>query len=157
MSPHSSLHEGYLGRPLTYDMVGFTTGKLTVVARSSRKAAYPYWLCRCECGGSIEVAGHNLRRGKGNESCGCSTAEARSKSLRGKNTTHGLTQGGKVPPEYEVWRGMHRRCSDPNNHAYANYGGRGIKVCKRWADFGAFYTDMGPRPALIPQIGRAHV
>lgn len=127
-------------------MIGFTTGKLTVISRSTRKAAYPYWVCQCECGGTTEVAGHNLRRKKGNESCGCSTAEARSKSLQGKNTTHGLTQGGVTPPEYGVWRGMLRRCEEPDHHAYSRYGGRGIKVCKRWHDFGNFYADMGPKP-----------
>jgi hypothetical protein len=42
---------------------------------------------------------------------------------------------------------MKARCNNPQNHAYADYGGRGIKVCKCWdASFDAFYADMGPRP-----------
>ncbi len=35
-------------------------------------------------------------------------------------------------PEYKVYMGMKARCYNPNNDAYHNYGGRGIKVCDRW-------------------------
>jgi hypothetical protein len=41
---------------------------------------------------------------------------------------------------------MKSRCSDPNSHAYKDYGGRGIKVCKRWLEFENFLADMGERP-----------
>jgi hypothetical protein len=40
---------------------------------------------------------------------------------------------------------MMKRCTDPNNQDYANYGGRGIKVCERWHDVVNFYEDMGER------------
>jgi hypothetical protein len=41
---------------------------------------------------------------------------------------------------------MHRRCEAPKATQYADYGGRGISVCERWADFWAFVADMGERP-----------
>ena len=41
---------------------------------------------------------------------------------------------------------MLRRCQDPNDKGYANYGGRGIKVCDRWQDFAKFFADMGKKP-----------
>lgn len=48
---------------------------------------------------------------------------------------------------YPVWRAMIDRCNSPNNRAYKNYGGRGIKVCQRWMDdFLYFVEDMGERP-----------
>lgn len=33
---------------------------------------------------------------------------------------------------YRIWRGMKSRCNVSNNHAYKDYGGRGIKVCNGW-------------------------
>ena len=43
---------------------------------------------------------------------------------------------------------MKRRCTDPNHISFKNYGGRGIRVCKRWAEsFERFIEDMGERPA----------
>lgn len=47
-----------------------------------------------------------------------------------------------------AWRGMQERCGNPTNKQYADYGGRGITVCARWAgNFAAFLADMGPRPS----------
>jgi|SRR5689334_22960551 len=48
--------------------------------------------------------------------------------------------------EYISWDNMKRRCLDPNNKHYKNYGGRGITVCERWLTFAKFYSDMGPCP-----------
>lgn len=42
---------------------------------------------------------------------------------------------------------MRQRCGNPNDSAWRWYGGRGIKVCDRWATFAAFYEDMGDPPA----------
>lgn len=33
---------------------------------------------------------------------------------------------------------MHERCYSKGSHAYARYGGRGIRVCKAWHDFYVF-------------------
>lgn len=50
-------------------------------------------------------------------------------------------------PEYQAWKSMIDRCTDPKNSAWHDYGGRGIKVCTEWMNsFDAFYRDMGPRP-----------
>lgn len=49
--------------------------------------------------------------------------------------------------EYRAWDSMRQRCNNPNHRQYANYGGRGIIVCKRWNEFVNFLADMGRRPA----------
>ena len=47
---------------------------------------------------------------------------------------------------YSVWSGMHQRCKNKKRKDYKYYGGRGIKVCKRWNDVDKFARDMGPHP-----------
>lgn len=49
-------------------------------------------------------------------------------------------------PTYFVWRNMRRRCRDPKDASYANYGGRGISVCPEWESYDQFYEDMGECP-----------
>lgn len=53
------------------------------------------------------------------------------------------------PIEYSVYKGIKRRCYNPHEKSYKNYGLRGIKMCDRWLGvygFRHFYEDMGPRP-----------
>jgi len=46
-----------------------------------------------------------------------------------------------------IWRNMIRRCYDPKNISYPNYGAKGIMVCARWKEsFQAFLEDVGPIP-----------
>lgn len=53
----------------------------------------------------------------------------------------------KYPAEHSVWRSMLARCANARHRFYARYGGRGIRVCKRWAEsFEAFLSDIGERP-----------
>jgi hypothetical protein len=58
-------------------------------------------------------------------------------------------------PEYIVWAGMKARCCYARHKAYADYGGRGIKVCDRWLNsFENFFQDMGERPSTKYSIER---
>lgn len=56
------------------------------------------------------------------------------------------THGASTTRAYSVWYHMKRRCLDPNNKSFKNYGGRGIKVCDRWLIFENFLADMGQPP-----------
>jgi len=71
-----------------------------------------------------------------------------------KRRTHGHTKTRddglyRTTPEYNSWQAMKQRCSNPHNQDWKDYGGRGIKVCKRWLGkhgFENFLSDMGDRP-----------
>ncbi len=43
---------------------------------------------------------------------------------------------------YKRWSGMIARCNNKKLKQYKDYGGRGIKVCKRWEKFENFRDDM---------------
>ena len=90
----------------------------------------PLWLVRCQCGFEKKVRRDFLMRGL-SRSCGSCAQK-----------THGK-EGSSV---YNIWAGMKQRCQNPKYHGYANYGGRGIKVCERWQTFELFYADMGDPP-----------
>lgn len=45
-----------------------------------------------------------------------------------------------------IWNSMIMRCTNPRSRAFKYYGGRGIKVCRRWLRFENFLADMGPAP-----------
>lgn len=63
--------------------------------------------------------------------------------LSERRKTHGMSE----TRECRVWRHMKERCQNVKAINFADYGGRGIKVCDRWRDsFEAFYVDMGPCP-----------
>ena len=43
---------------------------------------------------------------------------------------------------YDVWAAMKQRCNNLNYAQYKDYGGRGIRYCKKWEVFKNFYADM---------------
>lgn len=49
-------------------------------------------------------------------------------------------------PLYHTWQSMIARCHREWARNYKDYGGRGIKVCKRWQIFTNFEHDMSPKP-----------
>lgn len=130
------------------DMVGQKYGRLTVVKLSGRKAHTILWFCRCDCGNEKVVAGGSLRKGF-TKSCGCLNSEI-VKARNIKRATHRRTGTS----EYATWRDMRSRCSNPNHHAWKDYGRRGITVCDRWSRFENFLADMGVRPSPEHSLDR---
>jgi hypothetical protein len=68
---------------------------------------------------------------------------------RGRHS-HGMTHH----PVYRVWAAMLSRCTNPNDGAWSDYGGRGIRVCDEWRFFPVFWADMGPAYASGLSIDR---
>jgi len=106
-----------------------------------------YAKCRCECGVVKSIVLQALKSKKV-ISCGCFRSEAASKRLK----THEESVGGesKGTPEYNAWVNMLQRCRNKKHPQYKDYGGRGIKVCKRWYSkfgFKNFLKDMKRRPS----------
>jgi hypothetical protein len=92
------------------------------------------------CGASYT---RSLSMSKGSKFC----------SVKCGNTVKGKKQE-KYPSELaslvKVYREIMRRCGNPKNHAYHNYGGRGITVSDEWLDVNVFISDMLPdyKPGL---------
>lgn len=127
------------------NLVGQKFGRLQAVERvSSSRVGKLLWLCICECGAEAIVSATHLRSGH-TQSCGCLNQETKESNQWA--VTHGSARRGQESPEYLAWREMRARCRNPRHHAWSHYGGRGIRVCARWASYEAFFADMGARPS----------
>jgi len=121
------------------DLTDIKFGRLTVIRRAVKEEhVQRKWLCRCECGREKEIRGSHLTSGH-TASCGCIYRD-------GNARRHGHTVGKKKTKTYNTWEHMIRRCNDPGDKDYPNYGGRGITVCSRWMKFDNFLADMGISP-----------
>jgi len=130
------------------DLTGQKFHKLTVIKEHPNRtnAGKVQWECLCDCGNKSIVISSKLKSGW-SKSCGCLQVEA----AKTPHPTHGMTKS----PEWNSWRSMKKRCLDPNNISYPNYGGRGIIICDRWVNsFENFYNDMGVKPNTNYSIER---
>lgn len=115
-------------------LTGKQFGRLFPLRRIGTKHDCALWLCGCMCGNYAEVTIGELNRRSGpRRTCGACYDHI------------------KYPKEYITWRNMKRRCSDPKDKDYKNYGALGISVCDSWQrSFMEFFIHMGiaPRPDL---------
>lgn len=125
------------------ELTGQSFGRLTVSHQDgTRKNRGVVWVCNCSCGNTTRASSGNLRFGHV-RSCGCLASEQSAARL----LTHGHSRRGQLSPEYYSWMGIITRSSNSSIREWADYGGRGIKVCNRWLNsFENFLADMGPRP-----------
>ncbi len=128
--------------------IGSRFGLLTVVRGLSPRRQRTRWRCRCDCGSLVDVQGSHLTSGH-TQSCGCQKA----KDFGNRNRKHGQS-GDEASPEYISWKVLRSRCNNPNNPSWHRYGGRGVRVCKRWDDFKNFLADMGRQPSPKHSIDR---
>lgn len=124
------------------DIISQRFGRLVAIRQSgSDNRGRAVWLCQCDCGNKKEARVGDLRNGR-TQSCGCWQSESR----KHHTLTHGHSPRSAASPEYKSWATMLTRCTNPNSSNFRYYGGRGIKVCKRWHQFENFLADMGQRP-----------
>lgn len=110
------------------DLTGMSFGRLTVIEQAGRDSyGKILWRCRCDCGAEKVTHGRSLINGNC-KSCGCLNLDV--KRERGKY--HGLSTEERHL--CTCWKSMMSRCFNPKNKSYSDYGGRGITVCKEWAD-----------------------
>ena len=105
------------------DITGERYGRLVALGPISKTPeGKMVWQFRCDCGNLHSATLRNVRSGS-TVSCGCYRKEQEP-----ANKTHGL-HGDRT---LNILRHMIERCGNPQSPAYANYGGRGIKVCESW-------------------------
>ena len=104
------------------NLSGQKFGMLTAIkyVRSDAKGN-AIWECKCDCGSTAFVAAKDLKTGN-TKSCGCYRKQFA--------VTHGATV--EHAADYERWKAMKKRCSNPKDKYYHRYGGRGIKVYSEW-------------------------
>lgn len=97
-------------------------GNLTLI---KRLPGGQKWECVCDCGETVitQIATTQTMCSK------CSRKIAGEKMI-----VHGFNRKGNVQRLYGIWTGMKSRCNNPKVKCYMDYGGRGITVCREWAE-----------------------
>jgi hypothetical protein len=126
--------------PAFKDITGVRFGRLTAQRLSGMVHGRARWICLCDCGIERIVGVASLRFGN-TTSCGSCSKLGNQRAKK-----HGYSPRGPRTLTYNTWQAMKKRCLDPSNIGYRDYGGRGVTICERWMHFENFLTDMGERP-----------
>lgn len=111
----------------------------------------------CKRGHEWSNTGKSLRRKSKRECMAChhERAQAAKKAIAaGRQKKSPLIDSDKTimseMPEYKSWYLAKRRCVNPADAAWKDYGARGIKMCDRWLNnFHNFLDDMGLCPVGV--------
>jgi hypothetical protein len=136
-----------------FNLTGMRFGRLTVIERAQSFTRTVRWRCVCDCGVERLVVSQALRLGA-TQSCGCLRREVAHQRTAPGGVMDGRTHGMHKTAEYAAWRGILARCESKTNKDYAEWGGRGITVCRHWHQFENFLADMGRRPSPNHQLDR---
>jgi hypothetical protein len=146
---------GVLAMSAIVDIRGQTFGRLRVLSRvASSHVGRARWCCQCACGKRCTVEGKKLRSGH-TRSCGCYAQDFhKSAEFAAKFIVHGEARTGRPSVEYKTWTSCSIAVRIRRSPAYSDYGGRGIRVCRRWKKFSNFLADVGRRPTSRHSIER---
>lgn len=117
--------------PITKNITNNKYGRLTAIKLHHKKGYSHFWLFKCDCGQEKVIVKNSVTSGYV-KSCGCLLKESSKKN----HTIHGMSN----TKFYGIWCSMKKRCANPNDLDYKNYGGRGIKCF--WASFPKFKDEM---------------
>lgn len=151
------------------DLTGYKFGKYTVVRRHENrtKAGNVLWVCECECGRHRSMTAERIfvivKSGYPSDlMCNPCRYNDRpyydrlmvdyvkkmeavwaSKKKRVDSLDIPGVDRAVVDRMYKKWISMRRRCTNPKDSNYKNYGARGIFVCKEWeSSFRAFFDHV---------------
>lgn len=127
--------------PKCKDYTGQVFGRLMVVKRVAQRGEKTRYECTCACGKSVTVKGNSLVTGH-TKSCGC---------LRDECTSR-LSHGMAGTPEYESFRHMWSRTTNPKDKDYGMYKHRAPP--QSWRNFSEFFSEVGLRPGPGYSIDR---
>lgn len=121
--------------PNIKNLEGKVFGKLKVLSLSERRTptGQVLWICVCSCGNKFTAIGSKLLGGRA-KSCGCIVGS-------GVQTSHGMSN----TVEYHSYNSAKGRCTNPKNHKFLDYGGRGIEF--KFQSFEEFYKEVGSKPS----------
>ncbi len=127
-----------LNKHRSKDLTGKRFGKLVVDRFVGylpiKEQHFAFWLCKCDCGTTKEIAAKRLLNGD-TQSCGCFAIEIRTK--HGRNGSR----------EVKSWECIKGRCYNSNNTSYTEYGGVGILMDEEFKkDFNSFIAEIGEMP-----------
>ncbi len=136
-----------------HSLEGRRFGRLVVLSRDPGKHDYTRWRCVCDCGRECVALQASLISHR-KSSCGC-----RRTGRNARDT--GSASARVLRVEYDLWKGIRRRCTDPLDPQFRFYGGRGTRMCKRWLDgeagasgFECFVHDISTLPGSGSTIDR---
>ena len=120
--------------PKRLDLTNRKFGRLTAISTDGT-GRRSNWKCECECGGVVFAETSWLTSGN-TKSCGCLQREKAKASCQAKKT-HGMSTSRLA----RILHSMRQRCTYEKSINFADYGGRGIRVCEEWTrNADAFFT-----------------
>lgn len=103
------------------DLYGLSFGNWRAIGHSYRNGGHAFTKCESCCEHKeIRDIRNDVLTSKNPPQC----------SICRKN--NGIAFGLSKTRLHHIWDGMNRRCYDPNNKNYKNYGERGIAICNEW-------------------------